>query len=49
MANTAKVLIVFVLVALVFVGYFVFGYRVKQNESTKPIASWRGWTPNSAR
>jgi type IV pilus assembly protein PilO len=32
MANTAKVLIVFVLVALVFVGYFVFGYRVKQNE-----------------
>jgi type IV pilus assembly protein PilO len=32
MANTAKVLIILALVALVFVGYFVFGYRLKQNE-----------------
>ncbi len=32
MANTAKVLIIFVLVALVFVGYFFLGYRVKQRE-----------------
>jgi type IV pilus assembly protein PilO len=42
MANTAKVLIIFALVALVFVGYFFLSYRVKQNEidqADKEIAS----------